>query len=110
WTWLPATLTEGSGTGTAPTQATFSGSVPATRAGHSDVAARASTDGGRTWTVADRTGSADGYAAVDAAHLDAAPSSDTSPPPVPAALMLMDVAGDHVTLAWSPVVAEDLFG
>ncbi|MFN8622886.1 MAG: alpha-amylase family glycosyl hydrolase [Chloroflexota bacterium] len=104
WTWLPATLTAEDGTA-----ATFTGNVPATRAGASDVAARASVDGGATWTVADRTGSADGYAPADAAHLDAVPSADTTPPPAPGAPVLQDVAGDHVQLSWSPVVADDLY-
>ncbi|MFN8621939.1 MAG: carbohydrate-binding module family 20 domain-containing protein [Chloroflexota bacterium] len=104
WTWLPATRTAEDGTA-----ATFTGNVPATRAGASDVAARASADGGATWAVADRTGSADGYAPADAAHLDAVPSADTTPPPAPGAPVLQDVAGDHVQLSWSPVVANDLY-
>jgi glycosidase len=105
WDWVPATaLAEDGAT------ATFEAVLPATRPGPADVATRVTADGGATWAVADRTGSADGYRPTDAARLTVEPSTDTQPPAAPGAPLPTDVTGDHITMRWEPVDVDDLYG
>jgi hypothetical protein len=92
------------------TVATFEATLPITGPGEHDAAVRVSTDGGGTWIVADRTGSADGYRSADAVRLTVEPSDDAVPPPAPGAPDPVDVAGDHITIRWEPVEVDDLYG
>jgi hypothetical protein len=42
-------------------------------------------------------------------RLEVLPSDDGTPPPAPAAPTLVDVSGDHISFAWDPVAASDLY-
>ncbi len=90
WTWAAASSTDVAGT--------WDGVVRPEAAGHYDVAARASSDGGATWVTGTTTRA-----------LTVAPSTDLVPPPVPGAPVLTDVADDHVAITWTPVDAPDLY-
>jgi hypothetical protein len=78
-------------------------------AGTYAVAARASTDGGATWSYGDLDGSANGYAPARAGSVVVAPATDREPPPPPSGLELVDVSGDHIALRWAPAGAADLY-
>lgn len=84
----------------------YVGSVRPEEVGEFDVAARVSTDGGATWTVADRTGGA--YAAGDAVRLTAVAATDTEAPPVPTGVGVTAIADDSVTIGWEAASAPDL--
>lgn len=101
------------------TEATFTGDVEGAdryaahlqpdAAGTFAVAMRVSTSGGESWTYGDLDGSANGFQVAQAVRLTALPGSDADPPPAPGAPTVTDTAEDHVTLAWAPVAAADLY-
>jgi len=103
WSWSVARLVSQSGS-----VATYVGNVPARTVGVLDVAARASTDGGVTWTAGGLTGSADDP--VQAARLTVRPADDSVAPPAPETPVATDVAEDRIALRWPAVEADDLYG
>ncbi len=105
WTWSAARLVDESGP-----VASYVANVPARTVGELDVAARASTDGGATWTAGDRNGSADGYDPAQVTRLTVSPADDAVPPPAPDAPVATDVAEDRIALRWPPVEVDDLYG
>jgi hypothetical protein len=92
WTWSPAQPSGDTASG-----ATFRGLIQPETVGGFSAAARASTDGGRTWE-----------AALGVGHVDSVASDDIEPPSSPAAPELLDVSRDSVRLRWAASDAPDL--
>ncbi len=90
----------------------YVGAVRPEELGSMNVVLRVSTDGGRTWTYADRGGPIGppfGYRPDQAVTLTAVPAADVEPPPAPAVPAVESIAEAGLTLVWTPVVADDLF-
>ncbi len=90
----------------------FVGSVRPTELGAWNVVLRVSTDGRRTWTFADARGliaTPYGYDASNAVTLVTVSGADVQAPPVPQDVVVRTVTPTSLTLAWTPVVAPDLF-
>ncbi len=91
------------------------GTVRPEALGTFSVVLRISTDGGLTWSYADRGGIVAGegrpwaYRAEQALSLQATQGPDREPPPAPARPRVATVAGSSITLAWDPVPAGDLY-
>jgi hypothetical protein len=85
----------------------FVGSVRPEEVGSYEIALRVSTDGGRTWQLADRDGI--GYSAAQAVLLEAQASGDGDAPAAPADAAASVVSEASVTLIWSVVNDDDLF-
>ena len=91
------------------------GTVRPEELGAYNVVLRVSTDGGATWSYADRGGIVAGpdgawsYRADQAVSLAVLPNADTEPPPEPANLRVATAGDASVTLAWDGVDAADLF-
>jgi hypothetical protein len=83
------------------------GSVRPEEVGSYEIALRVSTDGGRTWQLADRDGI--GYSAAQAVLLEAQASGDGDAPAAPADAAASVVSEASVTLIWSVVNDDDLF-
>jgi hypothetical protein len=90
WTWSRATPDAG-------TPDTWTGAVRPDTTGTFATAVRASTDGGRTWTVSgtDRT-------------IEMLPDADPGAPAAPTGVAVLDVAADHVTLRWDADTTGDV--
>ncbi len=76
------------------------------------VVLRVSTDGGTTWTFADRgglLGETWANRADQRVVLTATPASDAEPPPQPGAARVAVVSGASLTIAWDAVTAVDLY-
>jgi glycosidase/fibronectin type 3 domain-containing protein len=76
-----------------------------------DVQARISTDGGLTWSYADRAGilpAGTAHRPDSALSLTAVAAADTEAPPAPTGLRVAVVSPASLTLAWDPVPAPDL--
>ncbi|HEX7226024.1 MAG TPA: alpha-amylase family glycosyl hydrolase, partial [Candidatus Limnocylindria bacterium] len=100
WTWTPMTWSDdvdGADRWTA--------SVRPEEAGDYAVAARISTDGGRTWRAIGTDGVGD---SVTPRTLTATPPSDTTAPAAPGGLVATSVAETAVGLAWDAVADGDL--
>jgi glycosidase len=102
WRWTPMTFKDD-----VDGADEFVGSVRPEEVGSYEIALRVSTDGGRTWQLADRDGI--GYAAAQAALLEAQPPADTDAPAAPADAAASVVSEASVTLIWSVVDGDDLF-
>ena len=92
WVWSQADVSRTDADG-----ATFRGIVQPEVLGSQAVAARASTDGGVAWRLAE-----------GAAVIEAVPGDDVEPPPAPATPELIDVSGGRVQLRWAESGALDL--
>jgi hypothetical protein len=102
WRWSPMTFNDD-----VDGADEFVGSVRPEEAGSYEIAVRVSTDGGRTWQLADRDGI--GYSAAQAVVLEAQPSADGDAPAAPADAGASVVSEASVTLIWSVVTDDDLF-
>ncbi len=90
----------------------YVGAVRPEELGSSNIVLRVSTDGGRTWAYADRDGLIGppyGYRPDQAVTLTAVSAADGDPPPPPALPAVESITEIGLTLAWTPVVADDLF-
>jgi glycosidase len=105
WIW-----TDAQGTTEDATSGTFRVGLPAVELGDQEVVARVSADGGASWILAGLGGTGPDGTPIDPATLSVTQGPDTTPPPVPGEPDDIDVADDHVTLTWAPVVADDLHG
>jgi glycosidase len=92
----------------------FVGAVLPDEQGTFNIVVRASTDGGETWTYADRGGivarpdGAWGYRPDQAVSLSTTAPLDAEPPGAPTAVRIVTVNASSITLAWDPVAASDL--
>ncbi len=93
----------------------LSGTVRPQETGAFNVALRVSTDGGATWSYADRGGIVSGangawsYRADQAVTLGVTANADVEGPAPPDNLRVTTAGDDVVTLAWDAVAAADLF-
>lgn len=92
----------------------FVGAVLPDGQGTFNIVVRVSTDGGATWTYADRggivagPGGAWGYRPDQAVSLSTTAPTDADSPPAPTAVRVATVNPASITLAWEPVAALDL--
>jgi hypothetical protein len=92
----------------------FVGSVLPDEQGAFNLVVRVSTDGGATWSYADRggivaaPGGSWGYRPQQAVTLGTTAPADAEAPPDPADVRVATVNPASITLAWQPVVAADL--
>lgn len=92
----------------------FVGSVLPDRQSGFNVVVRVSTDGGTTWSYADRGGivatpaGSWGYRPDQAVNLATTASTDVDAPPAPTEVRIATVTPASITLAWEPVIATDL--
>jgi hypothetical protein len=103
WTWVPVEPIESGGV------ASYRAELRPEWIGSYAVAARASTDGGSSWTYGDADGATNGYSPEAAASLAVRANADREPPPAPTALEIVESTGDHITLRWSAGNAPDLY-
>ncbi|MEO7663687.1 MAG: alpha-amylase family glycosyl hydrolase, partial [Candidatus Limnocylindrales bacterium] len=93
----------------------FAGTVRPEAQGSYNVALRVSTDGGATWSYADRGGIVAApdapwsYRADQAVALSVVPNADTAAPASPANLRIAAAGDTAVTLAWDASPDADLF-
>jgi len=93
----------------------LAGTVRPEALGTWNVVLRVSTDGGATWSYADRggivagLGDAWGYRPDLAVTLGVVPNADVNPPPRPGNLRITSAGDVSVTLAWDAVAAGDIF-
>jgi glycosidase len=93
----------------------FVGAVLPDEAGTFNVVVRVSTDGGATWSYADRggivaePGGSWGYRPDQAVSLGTTAPADAEAPPAAATVRVATVNPASISLAWDPVVAADLY-
>jgi len=92
----------------------FVGAVLPDEQGAFNLVVRVSTDGGSSWSYADRggivagPGGSWGYRADQAVTLGTTTPGDAQAPPTPLGVRVATVTSASITLAWEPVVAADL--
>jgi glycosidase len=99
WTWVEASFNGDRGNNDE-----YIATIQPEQAGSYDYTYRYSTTGGRDWLYATFNGTS------DLGHLTVEPSPDTTPAPVPSGLAVTDSGPAAISLAWSPVTADDLYG
>ena len=93
----------------------FAGTVRPEALGTWNVALRVSTDGGATWSYADRGGivagpdQSWGFRPDQAVTLGVTPNADVDPPSSPGNLRITSAGDAAVTLTWDAVAATDVF-
>jgi hypothetical protein len=87
----------------------FMGQLLPEAVGTYDYAYRYSTTGGLVWVYADLDGTGNGYDPAQAGDLTVVPSPDTTPPAVPANLVLVEASPSFIRMAWDAVTDPDLY-
>jgi hypothetical protein len=93
----------------------FGGTVRPEALGDVNVVLRVSTDGGATWSYADRGGIVAGtdgawaFREDQAVTLAVTPGADTDAPDAPVNLRVTSAGDASVTLAWDPAAAGDVY-
>ncbi|MCL4562134.1 MAG: alpha-amylase family glycosyl hydrolase [Chloroflexi bacterium] len=107
WIWITAQFNVDAGNNDE-----FMASMLPEAAGDYDYLFRYTTTGGRDWLYADLNGPIpEGAFPLNPGKLTVSPSSDTTPPAVPANLHLVSASPSAIDLAWDPVIGDpSLYG
>lgn len=96
WVWVTASFNVNAGNNDE-----FMASLLPETTGLFDYAFRYSTTNGRDWVYADLDGTGNGYDPAQAGSLTVNSSGDTTPPEVPAGLIVVSASPEGINLAWS---------